>query len=155
MENKEILPADIWKEEKLENVSKFVKKHAAKQTEERKIKNKLLSIQYKLEDYIEKDNIEENEVLNLLDFVKMYIKALGITKKDLARYFGMEDSNLHKYLIGERKLNPEIVLKLSAFSNTPPEYWYRIQVKNEIVNLKKEKLKDYEKYNYKNLLSFR
>jgi len=129
MKNTEILPKDIWNDEKINNINQFVKNHSDNQSKERKIRNKLLSIQYKLEDYIEKDN----EVLNILDFVKMYLKALDISKRDLAKYFGTRDSNLHKYLTGKRKLNAEVVLKISSFSRTKPEYWYRIQVKNEIV----------------------
>ncbi len=153
MKNKEILPKDIWNDKKISDVNEFIKKHSDNQSKEKKIRNKLLSIQYKLEDYIEKDDIKENEVLDILDFVKMYLKALDITKRDLAKYFGMRDSNLHKYLTGKRKLNPEVVLKISSFSRTKPEYWYRVQVKNEIVKLKREKTKDYEKYDYKKLLS--
>ena len=153
MKNTEILPKDIWNDEKINSINEFIKNHSNNQSKERKIRNKLLSIQYKLEDYIEKDNIKENEVLDILDFVKMYLKALDITKRDLAKYFGMRDSNLHKYLTGKRKLNPEVVLKISSFSRTKPEYWYRVQVKNEIVKLKKENTKDYDKYDYKKLLS--
>lgn len=153
MKNKEILPKDIWNDDKLNRINEFVKKYSDNQPKERKIRNKLLSIQYKLEDYIEKDEIKENEVLDILDFVKMYLKALDITKKDLAKYFGMRDSNLHKYLTGKRKLNPEVVLKISSFSRTKPEYWYRIQVKNEIVKLNKENKKEYDKYDYEGLLS--
>jgi plasmid maintenance system antidote protein VapI len=153
MKKTEISPKDIWNDKKLNNVNEFIKNHSDNQSKERKIKNKLLSIQYKLEDYIEKDDIKENEVLDILDFVKMYLKALDITKLDLANYFGMRDSNLHKYLTGKRKLNPEVVLKISSFSHTKPEYWYRVQVKNELVKLKKESAKDYDKYDYKKLLS--
>jgi|TARA_R100000501_G_C2626250_1_gene119918 plasmid maintenance system antidote protein VapI len=153
MKKTEISPKNIWNEEKLNNINEFIKKHSDNQSKERKIRNKLLSIQYKLEDYIEKEDIKENEMLEILDFVKMYLKALNITKKDLATYFEMRDSNLHKYLTGQRKLNPKVVLKISSFSHTKPEYWYRVQVKNEIVKLKKEKSKDYEKYDYKKLLS--
>lgn len=153
MKNTEIVPKDIWNDKKVKNVNDYIKHHSDKQSKERKIRNEFLSIQYKLEDYIEKDDIEESEILEILDFVKMYLKALNITKKDLANYFEMRDSNLHKYLTGERKLNSEIVLKLSSFSHTKPEYWYRVQVKNEIVKLRKEKVKDYEKYDYKKLLS--
>jgi len=153
MKNTEIFPKDIWNEKKLENINELIKNHSDKESKERKIKNKLLSIQYKLEDYIEKEDIKENEILEILDFVKMYLKALNITKKDLANYFEMRDSNLHKYLTGQRKLNPEVVLKISSFSHTKPEYWYRVQLKNEIVRLKKEKTKDYEKFDYKKLLS--
>ena len=153
MKNTEISPKDIWNDEKLNNVNEFIKLHADNQSKERKIKNEFLSIQYKLEDYIENDAIKEDEVLEILDFVKMYLKALDITKKDLAKYFGMGDSNLHKYLTGERKLNPEIALKISSFSHTNLEYWYRVQMKNEILKLKKERTKDYEKYDYRKLLA--
>ncbi|MEB2778359.1 helix-turn-helix domain-containing protein [Algoriphagus sp. D3-2-R+10] len=99
------------------------------------------------------DDIKEDEMLDVLDFVKMYLKALDITKKELANYFGMKDSNLHKYLTGERKLNSEVVLKISFFSHTNPEYWFRIQLKNEILKLRSEKKYNYEKYDYKNLIS--
>lgn len=153
MKKTEILPEDIWNEKKLNSIDEFIKNHSDKQSNEIKIRNKLLSIQYKLEDYIEREDLKENEVLEILDFVKMYLKALDITKRDLARYFGMRDSNLHKYLTGKRKLNPEVVLKISSFSRTKPEYWYRVQVKNEIVKLNRERTKDYDKYDYKKLLS--
>lgn len=83
----------------------------------------------------------------------MYLKALNITKKELAKYFGMLDSNLHKYLTGKRKLSPEIVLKISSFSRTKPEYWYRIQTKNELIKLKKEDIKKYDKYDYEGLVT--
>lgn len=153
MKTKEILPKDIWNEDKLYNVNHFINKHSENQSKDQKIKNKLLAIQYKLEDYIEDDTIKEDEVLDVLDFVKMYLKALDTTKNDLAKYFGMDGGNLHKYLTGKRKLNPEIVLKISSFTHTNPEHWYRIQVKNELVKLKREKIKAYEKYDYRNLLS--
>ncbi|WP_339880793.1 hypothetical protein [uncultured Algoriphagus sp.] len=153
MKNTEIKPKDIWNGAKLERIEQFIKSHSDTQSNERKIRNKLLSIQYKIEDYIEMDDIKENEMLDVLDFVKMYLKALDITKKELANYFGMKDSNFHKYLTGGRKLNSEVVLKISSFSHTKPEYWFRIQLKNEIIKLSNERINDYEKYDYKNLIS--
>lgn len=151
MKTTEITPKDLWNADTLKAIDIVVKKHSAQQSKARKLRNKLLGIQYLLEDYIEKDDLEENEVLEILDFVKMYLKALNLTKKDLAQYFEMRDSNLHKYLTGQRKLNPDIVLKISSFSHTKPEYWYRVQAKNEIVKLKKEALAQYKKYDYRNL----
>jgi plasmid maintenance system antidote protein VapI len=66
----------------------------------------------------------------------------------------MQDSNLHKYLVGKRKLNASLVLKLSSFSHLSPEYWLRVEVKNELIEITKEKerSKDYQKYDYRNLL---
>ncbi len=153
MKNKEIQFEEIWNDKKKEGVKEFITSRSAKQSKERMLTNKLLSIQYKLEDYIQNDSDDE-EVLKILDFVKMYLKALNLTKKKLATYFEMRDSNLQKYLSGERKLNAEVVLKLSAFSHTKPEQWYRVQVKNELIELKKEKQKiaNYQKYDYRNLV---
>ena len=61
----------------------------------------------------------------------------------------MKESNLHKYLVGERKLNPSLVLKLSSFSHLNPEYWLSIEVKNELIEIKKNSC---QKYDYRNLL---
>lgn len=153
MKNKEIQFEEIWNDKKKEGVKEFITSHSAKQSKERMLTNRLLSIQYKLEDYIQNDSDDE-EMLKILDFVKMYLKALNLTKKKLATYFEMRDSNLQKYLSGERKLNAEVVLKLSAFSHTKPEQWYRVQVKNELIELKKEKQNtaNYQKYDYRNLV---
>jgi hypothetical protein len=52
-------------------------------------------------------------------------------------------------------LNADLVLKLSSFSHVDPEYWFRVEVKNELIEIKKEKAKakDYQKYDYRNLLA--
>lgn len=153
MKGQEIQVIDIWNDDKQDKLKQFILLHSEKQTEERKLTNQLLAIQYKIEDYIRNES-ESDEILKVLDFVKMYLKTLDITQKKLADLFEMKDSNLHKYLVGERKLNPKLVLKLSHFSHTKPEYWIRIQVKNELIELKKENknIGYYEKYDYRNLI---
>ena len=153
MKDQEIQINEIWNDEKQDELKRFVLLHSEKQTKERKLANQLLSIQYKMEDYI-KNETENDDVLRIIDFVKMYLKTLDITQKRLANLFEMRDSNLHKYLVGERKLNSDLVLKLSHFSHTKPEYWIRIQVKNELMELKREKKNAdyYSKYDYKNLI---
>jgi plasmid maintenance system antidote protein VapI len=151
--SKEVKENQIWSSDKIDKVREFILSESKKQSPERKLRNEFLSIKYQMQDYIEKDKIERE--MQILDFVKLYLKLLRITKKRLAQAFEMEDTNLYKYLIGERKLNADIVLKLSSFSHTKPELWYRIQIKNELNELKKEKqnLKEYEKYDYKNFVS--
>lgn len=145
---------ELWNDNKKKDLSKVIKSHSQKQTKERLIRNELLSIQYRIEDYIQNEN-EDVPSLKILDFIKMYLKTLNITKKDLAIYFDMRDSNLQKYLSGERKLNTEMALKLSSFSHIKPEYWYRIQIKNELSELNKMKknIDDYKKYDYRNLVT--
>lgn len=152
MAKKEIKTTDIWNKKKLDTVKDFILSHSAKQSKERLIKNELLAIKYRIEDYIESDTPLQK--LKILDFVNAYLSALNITKKNLAKLFEMQDSNLYKYLTGERKLNTDFVLKLSAFSHINPEYWLRIEIKNELFDIKQEKkkFKNYKKYDYKNLL---
>lgn len=135
-------------------IKDYIESESLKQSKERVLRNELLSIQYQIEDYIESDTFDLEKSLKALDFVKMYLKVLNITKKDLAKYLDMKDSNLHKYLTGERKLNAPVVLKLSYFTHTKPEYWFRIQIKNELLELKKEseKVTDYSKYDYRYLV---
>ncbi len=153
MYKEEIEVKEIWNNDKKEELKKFISKQSELQMDERLLRNKLLSIQYKIEDYISNDN-DSLEVLKILDFVKLYLKAFNITKKSLASYFEIEDSNLHKYLSGERKLNAELAMKLSSFSRTNPEYWFRIQIKNELIKFRSEKkgLDFKSKYDYKNLV---
>lgn len=151
MKTNEIKVEQIWNDKKRGAIKNAILSHSASQPKSAILANKLLSIQYQLEDYIKSENAG-TEVLRILDFVKMYLKALNLTKKELANYFEMRDSNLHKYLSGERKLNANLALKLSTFSHTKPEQWYRIEIKNELIALKKENIDAYKKYDYLNLI---
>jgi plasmid maintenance system antidote protein VapI len=151
---KEIKENQIWNKEKLNRIREYILTESKKQSPERKLRNQLLSIQYLMQDYVSKEKVEGE--MMIIDFVRLYLKLLGISQKDLASCFEMKDTNLYKYLIGERKLNADLVLKLSSFSHTRPELWYQIQIKNELNELRKEKnrLDEYKKkYDYKNLLS--
>ena len=49
---KEINPEDIWNKEKIEKLTNYIKTESKKQSIFRKIRNKYLSIKYKIEDYI-------------------------------------------------------------------------------------------------------
>lgn len=148
----EIKVKDIWNEQKKNDLKKFILSQSEKQSQERKIKNELLSIRFQIEDYIENGKPDQPKMIQ--DFVKMYLKALQISQLRLARLFEMESSNLHKYLVGDRRLNSNMILKLSTFTHTTPELWLRLQVKNDLIeiNREKEKVKEYRKYDYENLL---
>ncbi len=153
MKAKEIEPKEIWNEGKRNQLKDFISEQSKKQSKDRLLRNKLLSIQYQIEDYA--NSRESQPELRILDFVKMYLEALNISKRSLAQYFEMQDGNLHKYLSGERKLNAEIAMKLSSFSHTRPEQWFAIQVKNELTSLRKDKktVEKFKKYGYENLVN--
>jgi antitoxin HigA-1 len=151
----EVREKDVWNADKLDLLKDAVLTESEKQSQARKLRNELLAINYRLEDYIADEHPEVE--MRVLDFVKMYLKAFSLTQKELAQAFGMKDPNLYKYLTGERKLNADIVLKLSAFSHTKPEIWYYLQVKNELRALKNEqgKQEEYARYDYRKLISRR
>lgn len=146
---KEVEASQIWESNKMKAIGQYILSESQKQSIERKLRNELLAIQFQIEDYIENDKIESK--MRILDFVKLYLRTLKISQKDLANIFEMKDTNLYKYLIGDRKLNSDLVFKLSYFSNTPPEIWYYIQTKNDLNDLAKEKeiVRKYEKYDYR------
>jgi plasmid maintenance system antidote protein VapI len=137
---------------KVSKLREHILTESAKQSRERKLRNELLAIRYQMEDYIERDSHEHR--MSVLDFVKLYLKALSISQRELADIFEMQDSNLYKYFTGERKLNSDLVMKLSHFLHTPPELWYYLQVKNELLDLagEKEKIRKYRKYDYQKVV---
>ena len=71
--NSEIRAENIWDEKKIEGLKDFILARSNEQSKERKLRNELLSIQYKIEDYIENDGNDPK--LRILDFVKMYLKT--------------------------------------------------------------------------------
>lgn len=150
---KELEESPIQKVEKMDQPNRTILSKSKKQSPERKLTSDLLTIKDQMQEYVDKDPVE-NE-MRIIDFVKFYLKLFNITQRELAAAFEMKDTNLYKYLKGERKLNTDLVLKLSSFTHTPPELWYSIQTKNEMHELRKEKdkLKAYEKYDYKNFIS--
>ena len=139
----------ILEANKLSQLRQFIVSESQKQSKERKLRNELLAIQFQMEDYIEKEKIENP--MRILDFVKLYLKTLNISQKDLASIFEMKDTNLYKYLVGDRKLNSDLVLKLSYFLHTPPEIWYYLQTKNDLNELThaSDITSKYGKYDYR------
>jgi antitoxin HigA-1 len=150
MKIQEIKPASIWNKERSKALGEFILGESLKQSKERILANEMLAIRFMIEDYINSKTPAKKK--RVYDFVILYLESLQATQKSLADLFGMKSSNLYKYLVGERKLNGDLILKLSAFSELEPEYWIRIEVKNELIDLPKEKKTDLRKYNYRKLL---
>lgn len=151
MSNTDIHPKELWNSDKKKKVKEFIIAKSKEQSEERILKNKLLAVKYRIEDYIHSDSEEEFDVHH---FIKMYLDILNVTQKRLAQFLEMEQSNFHKYLTGKRKINADLALKFSRLFHIQPNYWYLIQIKNEINRQKKEKRPphDYDKFNIQNLV---
>ena len=77
MKNKEIQFEALWNDKKKGEIKQLISSLSAEQSKEQILVKTLLAIQYQLEDYIQNKN-EEESVIKLLDFVKMYLKVLKL-----------------------------------------------------------------------------
>ncbi|MDZ7774667.1 MAG: HigA family addiction module antitoxin [Bacteroidales bacterium] len=107
----------------------------------------LLSIKFQMQDYLES---EETELKLPGEFLKEYLKTLGIPQKKFAHYIEINPSNLSKLINGERPINYELAIILGKIFNTDPMLWIEIQAKNEI---RKIKTKRFNNYSLKDLIT--
>lgn len=156
MKKGEVNAEQVWDDTHIETVKKAIRGAAKEQSDKRKLRNQLLSIQYAMEDYVRAYNTESSsEAYSVLDFVKMYLKVLDLRQKALADAFGMEPANLRKYLTGKRSLNDDLVLKLSGFTHTKPHLWVKVETKYKSRNADKldDRVEEYRhKYGYENFI---
>jgi plasmid maintenance system antidote protein VapI len=76
-----------------------------------------------------------------------------LKQNELARYIGLDPTNFNKILSGKRKVNFELSFMLSQIFNLDPKTWILIQVKNEYLELKRDKLKNFKKYKLEDLIN--
>lgn len=149
-------PTDNKLKENAPKLEKAFKAHVAQRSPQRVIKNALLGIQYKMEEYLERDDIKSNKYISLEDFLSEFLKILNLSFKHFAIKIDTSDANLKKYLKGDRKFNTELAMKFGNFFHTNPELWLRLYLKNEFIQLNAAK-KDqkYAKYDYEKQLELR
>jgi len=126
---------------------------AGKRSVERKVRNEMLSVLYRLEEYLQHEELDSNEVFTIEYFVTEFCKVLGLNKSQFAGFLDTDTSNLNKYLRGQRAFNTELAMKFSRFFHTPVDIWLKVQLKNDLIALHKaEKVRKYDKYDYKKAL---
>src|SRR5690606_32481498 len=99
-----------------------------------------------MEEYVQDENITLDEVCTIEDFVKDFLKVLGLKKGEFAKHIDIDDSNLNKYYRRDRRFNTVLALKFAHFFHTPADLWLKVQIKNELLELQREKEAE-EKYN--------
>lgn len=139
-----------WSSEEVATLKQQAKTIAQRRSKEQGLKNELMAIQFELEDYL-KEYAESKKLLTLENAVASYLRVLKIPFKRFAIHLDTTDGNLKKYLNGERRFNTDLALKFGHFFHTRPELWLQLQLKNELLELKKEKqqVRRYEKYDYR------
>ena len=109
-----------------------------------------MALQYEIEANV---NDNQSKPLTIEDVLRDYLDILNMPFRKFAYYLDSTDSNLRKYITGERKFNNDLALKFSHFFHTTPELWLKLQLKNELFELKLSKeVKKYKKYDYRKVL---
>ncbi len=142
-----------WTKDKVAKMQELIKQKSAERSTIQKQKNELVAIKYKMEEYVEKSGTEFKQY-TIDDFLKAYLSVLNLTFKKFAAHIDTTDGNLKKYVSGDRKFNTDLAMKFSYFFHTTPELWLKVQMKNELYGLHKEKrkLSRYQKYNFENII---
>ncbi len=139
-----------WTETEISRLKKFAKANADRRSEEDKVKNRLMALQYEIEANV---NDNQSKPLTIEDVLRDYLDILNMPFRKFAYYLDSTDSNLRKYITGERKFNNDLALKFSHFFHTTPELWLKLQLKNELFEPKLSKeVKKYKKYDYRKVL---
>lgn len=150
-----IAPSDGYKltKEHKEIIQSHASELAGRRSLERKVRNEMLSVLYRLEEYLQQEDLDCKEIFTIEYFVSEFCKVLGLNKSQFASHLDTDTSNLNKYLRGQRAFNTELAMKFSRFFHTPVDIWLKVQLKNDLIALHKaEKIRKYDKYDYKKTL---
>jgi antitoxin HigA-1 len=144
-----------WSEKDIAELKAQSREITRNRSSEQKLKNELMAIRYEMEEYLDNDS-PTNKPLTIEKAISDYLEVLNLPFRKFALCLDTTDGNLRKYLSGERKFNKDLALKFASFFHTSPELWLLLQLKNELMELKKEKkqVKRYEKYDYRKALAF-
>ena len=114
------------------------------------IQTRLMSLRFEIEEYL---NDNPSKLLTLESVVSNFLIVLNLPFRKFAMFLDTTDSNLKKYVTGERKFNIDLALKFGHFFHTSPELWLKLQLKNELIELNnKKETKQYAKYDYRKVI---
>lgn len=127
----------------------IIMQKAQERTPEQVQELELISIKYKMEDYLASSDAEE---LSVGYFIKLILKKLTIKQYQFAEYLRMKPSNLNKIIKGERPINYDLALIFGRLFNHDPMLWIEIQAKSAMLKMEKTDQKRYSVHTLANLL---
>jgi len=120
------------------------------QSDAQKREIELLAIKFQMQDYLESGDTGFKQPG---EFLKGYLKALGISQKKFAHYIGINPANLSKLIKGERPINYELAIILGKIFKIDPLLWIEIQTKNELRRIRSTNPKKFNQYSLRDLIS--
>lgn len=130
-------------------LQKQIVSKSKRQSKTKVIENKLLSLRFKMQSYLQ---ATESSYVEVGWFLKEYLSELNIKNKTFAEYIDLKESNLSALFAGRRKINYDLALKLGKIFRVEPSLWIHIQSKNELRKIEKENRKDYQNYSIAELI---
>lgn len=127
-----------------------IKKHAEELDKTELIQNRLLSLKFQMESYLEEEH--PKEVISAGQFLEKLVKSLDIKKKTFAAYIDYEESNMSAIFKGRRKINTDLAIKFGEIFSLDPAIWLHIQSKNELLEIIDSEKEKYNKYSLEDLL---
>ncbi len=143
-----------WSSEKKEAITAMAKLRHSERSKERILRNAMSAVRYRMEDYVNEEVATPETMRTIEDFVKDFLKVLGLKKGEFAKHIDIDDSNLNKYYRSDRRFNTVLALKFAHFFHTPADLWLKVQIKNELLELHREQeaAEKYRKYDYEKVL---
>lgn len=143
-----------WSDEKTAKITALAKLHHSQRSPELILKNAMSAVRYRMEAYVQDENITLDKAYMIEDFVSDFLKILGLKKGQFAKHIDIDDSNLNKYYKSDRRFNTVLALKFAHFFHTSADIWLKVQLKNELLELQREKEAEekYNKYDYEKVL---
>ncbi|PIY08488.1 MAG: hypothetical protein COZ18_12000 [Flexibacter sp. CG_4_10_14_3_um_filter_32_15] len=123
------------------------------QSDIEKLKNKILSIRFQMESYLDNETTLENEKIMVGDFIKKLLSTLSIKNSVFSDYINYDLKKFNDLIEGKEKINSDVAIKLGKIFDLNPTIWLQIENKNELMQEIKSKKEIYNKYNLESLLS--
>ena len=141
----------VWSRNKLEGIKSFIAEQNAKRTPDQKYATELLAVKLQMEDYLENEKVNSRNLYTLDHFLDLHLNAIGLSFKKFAEAIDTTDSNLKKYLTGNRKFNIVLAMKFGSFFHNGPNVWMNVKLKNDMVIQIKNK-HSFKKYDYRKVV---
>lgn len=122
-----------------------------KRSSQDKINDILMGFRFSLKNYVDNENPED--VVPLGEFLNSLLKQIKIKKGAFAEYIDISPRNLNKYFNGERKFSIEHALMFEKLFKVNAETILEVQLKNELIEAKRNHKSDYDKFDLNDLLA--
>lgn len=116
-----------------------------------KINDILTGFRFSLKNYVEKEDLKE--IILLGDFLNLLLQQINVKKGVFAEFIEISPRNINKYFNGERKFSIEHALKLEKLFNINAEVILEVQLKNELIEMKRTVKAEFDNYNLSDLLA--